>query len=437
MAPVTIQVEQLSKHYTIHEGRVRPTTLREYLARGVKRLAGAGRPNDRKRTFRALQNVSFQVTQGEAVGLIGRNGAGKSTLLKILSRITEPTNGSVEICGRVGALLEVGTGFHGDLTGQENIYLNGAILGMKKREIDRKRDDIVAFAEVERFIHTPVKHYSSGMHMRLAFAVAAYLQPEILLVDEVLAVGDAEFQKKCLRKMGDLAREGRTVIFVSHNMGTISQLCERAIWIQEGRIQCDGPAAAVISSYLSSSSMGQSSWQNPYCSGIENEQFSFESVRILSPKNEPVTVVQYQQPFYCEIVYRVCRPQQHVSIVCAIHDAIGTRLWASWDSDQRDWENGDVKEAGYYRAVCPIPPRILRPGVYYVTIFARHAKKNSSPDTWWDLAEHEHVVAFEISEAGYDLFHRGGAITPLLDWEVKPGAGPPVEPPASDLSRSA
>ena len=204
----------------------------------------------RRSDFWALKDVSFEVPPGEVLGVVGRNGAGKSTLLKVLSRITEPTTGRVELRGRVGSLLEVGTGFHPELTGRENIYLNGAILGMKRREIARKFDEIVAFAEVEQFLDTPVKRYSSGMYMRLAFAVAAHLEPEILLVDEVLAVGDAEFQKKCLGKMGDVAGEGRTVLFVSHNMGAVQTVCRRALLLDHGRVKMIGPAEEVVAEYL-------------------------------------------------------------------------------------------------------------------------------------------------------------------------------------------
>ena len=198
----------------------------------------------------ALRDVSFEVKRGEVVGIIGRNGAGKSTLLKILSRITEPTAGSAKIHGRVGSLLEVGTGFHPELTGRENIYLNGAILGMRRAEIERKFDEIVAFAEIERFLDTPVKRYSSGMYVRLAFAVAAHLEPEILLVDEVLAVGDAQFQKKCLGKMGDVAKEGRTVLFVSHNMVAVQTLCQRAFWLDSGQLKAQGEVGTIVTTYL-------------------------------------------------------------------------------------------------------------------------------------------------------------------------------------------
>lgn len=257
MDGVAIRVERLGKQYRIGSRQAPYTTLRESISNAFvapfrKRPLGDRRGSNGERgdTIWALQDVSFEVRQGEVIGVIGRNGAGKSTLLKILSRITEPTTGQVTIYGRVGSLLEVGTGFHSELTGRENIYLSGAILGMGRAEIRRKFDEIVAFSEVERFVDTPVKHYSSGMYLRLAFAVAAHLEPEILLVDEVLAVGDASFQKKCLGKMGDVAKQGRTVLFVSHNMGAISSICEKGIVLDAGRILFAGSITDAVSLYL-------------------------------------------------------------------------------------------------------------------------------------------------------------------------------------------
>ena len=251
MSDIAIRVENLSKQYKIGVAKYRHDTLRDQLADGLKVLFRRnGRPHPGKDTIWALKDVSFEVREGEVVGIIGRNGAGKSTLLKILSRITEPTSGYAKIHGRVGSLLEVGTGFHPELTGRENIYLNGAILGMKKAEIERKFDEIVAFAEMEKFIDTPVKRYSSGMYVRLAFAVAAHLEPEILVVDEVLAVGDAAFQKKCLGKMHNVAREGRTVLFVSHNLGAVTQLCTSALLLCQGRLVAEGPTKEIIDQYL-------------------------------------------------------------------------------------------------------------------------------------------------------------------------------------------
>lgn len=257
MGDVVIKTEKLGKLYRIGQ-RERYTTLRDLIVRSFSapfrwfsRNYQFQVPEPQSQPFIwALKNVSFEVKRGEVIGIIGRNGAGKSTLLKILARITEPTEGYAEVRGRVGSLLEVGTGFHPELTGRENIYLSGAILGMKKKEIDKKFDEIVAFAEMEKFIDTPVKYYSSGMYVRLAFAVAAHLDPEILLVDEVLAVGDAAFQKKCLGKMGDVAKEGRTVLFVSHNMAAIENLCSKAFLLDGGHIICSGDVHTVVQTYL-------------------------------------------------------------------------------------------------------------------------------------------------------------------------------------------
>ncbi len=259
MSDIAIRVENLSKRYRIGAKQEAYRTLREAMmsavsapARQLRAFAGRSGAAAGPQEFWALNDVSFEVKRGEVVGIIGRNGAGKSTLLKILSRITEPTSGSVDIYGRVGSLLEVGTGFHPELTGRENIYLNGAILGMKRDEIARQFDAIVEFAEIEKFVDTPVKHYSSGMYLRLAFAVAAHLEPEILLVDEVLAVGDAAFQKKCLGKMGAVAKEGRTVLFVSHDLGAIQSLCRRSLLLNGGEIMADGPTEQVVYNYIAS-----------------------------------------------------------------------------------------------------------------------------------------------------------------------------------------
>ncbi|MBI5672781.1 MAG: ABC transporter ATP-binding protein, partial [Nitrospirae bacterium] len=260
MGDIAIRVEEIGKRYRIGKAE-KYKTLRDTLASAftapflkVGRVLRGEAADDTGLDDQiwALQGISFEVRQGEVIGVIGGNGAGKSTLLKILSRITEPTTGFAEIHGRVGSLLEVGTGFHQELTGRENTYLNGAILGMNKKEIDGKFDEIVAFSEVGKFIDTPVKHYSSGMYLRLAFAVAAHLEPEILIVDEVLAVGDAGFQQKCLGKMGAVAKEGRTVLFVSHNMGAITQLCGRAVQLEKGRLKRSGSAGEVVAAYLSS-----------------------------------------------------------------------------------------------------------------------------------------------------------------------------------------
>src|SRR5271154_613321 len=248
MSETVILAEGLGKRYQVGE-RERYFALRDVLTRAVKAPFRRGRQRRPADHLWALRDVSLEIVQGEVIGLIGRNGAGKTTLLKILSRITRPTEGYAEMHGRVGSLLEVGTGFHPELTGRENVYLSGAILGMSKREINQKFGAIVAFAEVERFLETPLKHFSTGMQMRLAFAVAAHLEPEILLVDEVLAVGDLEFQRKCLGKMQEVSKTGRTIVFVSHQMNQIRRLCERAVWVDGGRLKCDGVAQEIVNEY--------------------------------------------------------------------------------------------------------------------------------------------------------------------------------------------
>ncbi len=304
MPEAAIRAEGLSKLYRIGEARSYKT-LREVVA-GAARAPFRRAKKPGHETIWALKDVSFEVAPGEVVGIIGRNGAGKSTLLKILSRITEPTTGRIEICGRVGSLLEVGTGFHSELTGRENIYLNGAILGMKRVEIARKFDEIVAFAEVEKFIDTPVKHYSSGMYLRLAFAVAAHLEPEILLVDEVLAVGDASFQKKCLGKMDEVAQRGRTVLFVSHNMPSVTRLCPRAILLDDGRVIVDGPSPRVAHTYLGSG-LGASSrreWPN-LGTAPGNEVVRLRAVRVVLQDNAVVEAVDIRRPVGIQMEYDV------------------------------------------------------------------------------------------------------------------------------------
>lgn len=283
MSDAIIRVENLGKRYRIgvrEQQAAESETLRQKFVRTVQApfeyLREVTRPPTEQEVLWALRDVSFEVREGETLGLIGRNGAGKSTLLKILSRITEPTEGRAILNGRMGSLLEVGTGFHPDLTGRENVYMNGAILGMKRSEINRKFDEIVAFSEVEKFIDTPVKRYSSGMHVRLAFAVAAHLEPEILIVDEVLSVGDASFQRKCLGKMGEVASHGRTVIFVSHNLGSVQALCESAIWMQNGMMREYGPSDQVIANYLDAVE-----WSQPENSVIVSPDGMFEVTRVI------------------------------------------------------------------------------------------------------------------------------------------------------------
>ena len=317
MSNVAIRVSHLSKQFRIGARRAKYNTLRETLSQAASRSVnwtrslGQGRTSRKENIFWALKDVSFDVTPGQVVGIVGRNGAGKSTLLKILSRISDPTGGYAEMYGRTGALLEVGTGFHPELTGRENIYLNGAILGMTRSEIDKNFDEIVAFAEVEEFIDTAVKHYSSGMYLRLAFAVAAQLEPEILLMDEVLAVGDSAFQKKCLGKMSSVARHGRTVLFVSHNMGAVKDLCSRAIWLDNGVIAADGDVDSVVRSYLNAMAEGEFQFVN------EDYQFSVMQVLLRNSSGEVARQFGPGEDLTVDVVFdaRKTIPKPYVQLV--------------------------------------------------------------------------------------------------------------------------
>jgi lipopolysaccharide transport system ATP-binding protein len=334
--------------------------------RGLSRLVNprsAGNHPQSSNTIWALKDVSFEIKRGEVVGIIGRNGAGKSTLLKILSRITEPTEGTAEIHGRVGSLLEVGTGFHPELTGRENIYLNAAILGMKKAEIERKFDEIVAFAEVEKFIDTPVKHYSSGMHVRLAFAVAAYLEPEILLVDEVLAVGDAGFQKKCLGKMGDVARQGRTVLFVSHNMAAINRLCSRAIWLQDGQLRRAGATTEIVGCYLAEGAdiAAQVSFERR-----SNAIVQYKSVCVTDSKGNVSQYIPDDQEFAIELEIEAYEATSDVYFGMILQNSEGVNVLFA---DSRDVEQSlpSTLHSGRYASCLRFPP-IFVPGRYTVVL---------------------------------------------------------------------
>ena len=332
MSDTIIQVENLSKKYILghqQEGSSSYKSLRETIANGVGSLfKGRSEARAAQEEFWALKDVSFEIKQGDRVGIIGRNGAGKSTLLKVLSRITEPTNGSIRIKGRVASLLEVGTGFHPELTGRENIFLNGAILGMSKVEITRKFDEIVAFAEVEKFLDTPVKRYSSGMYVRLAFAVAAHLEPEILIVDEVLAVGDAQFQKKCLSKMEDVGKEGRTVLFVSHNIGAISSLCNQGVYLQQGQVKCVGLVDDVVHDYMMALYKG-----NSYPAGVlykndkvDHSKFQVAEVSVLDKKNHLLPIIKTWDYLRIRVRYYAPRPVVFGAVVLEILTFTGNKL---------------------------------------------------------------------------------------------------------------
>jgi ABC-type polysaccharide/polyol phosphate transport system ATPase subunit len=348
MTESAIHVEGLGKRYRVGE-RERYFALRDVITRAFTAPFSRSGPRKPKDFLWALRDVSLDVKRGEVVGLIGRNGAGKTTLLKLLARITRPTTGFAEIHGRVGSLLEVGTGFHPELTGRENIYLSGAILGMRKREIERKKDAIVAFAEVERFLDTPLKHYSTGMQMRLAFAVAAHLEPEILLVDEVLAVGDIEFQKKCLGKMQDISKSGRTIVFVSHQMGQMRRLCERVIWIDGGQIREEGPTGKVIAAYESASLQPDAS--------LLGDDRCFLGWSVCG-HGHAVTDDMRDVTFHFHLRLREAVTQGHFGI--AILSDSGT-VMAGWGFD-----NIDIP-AGAQEVTLRVPGLPLRPAAYSLT----------------------------------------------------------------------
>jgi len=360
-----IRVDHLSKRYLLGE-RARYRTLREALVEAARAPFRARRAVPRE-TLWALRDVSFEVRRGEVIGVIGRNGAGKSTLLKILSRITEPTSGSAELRGRVGSLLEVGTGFHSELTGRENILLSGAILGMRRAEIERKFDEIVAFAEVERFIDTPVKHYSSGMYLRLAFAVAAHLEPEILLVDEVLAVGDAAFQKRCLGKMSSVASAGRTVLFVSHNMAAIEGLCSRAILLAGGALAADDRPRQVIRSYLESGAAprGGTTTLLEHQGRRPGSEVVLRDVTLLCEGVESSTIHMGGE---LTVIVRFARAEDitNLRLGVAIEDITGQRLMNFSPSNQAPDLFPPRVTKGEVR--CRIPQLRLLPGLYAVTL---------------------------------------------------------------------
>jgi len=394
MSNIAIRVENLSKRYRIGQyvgSGAQYKTLRESLTNAVSaplrwlRQTGDGRrktdapsPASRPRSsvpgqpstdgfIWALRDVSFEVKQGEVLGIIGRNGAGKSTLLKVLSRITEPTEGGAELKGRVGSLLEVGTGFHPELTGRENIYLSGAILGMTRKEIDRKFDEIVDFSGVEKFIDTPVKRYSSGMRVRLGFAVAAHLEPEILLIDEVLAVGDVAFQKKCLGKMGDVAREGRTVLFVSHNMGAVQQLCTRAILLNEGTVLLDDLPRTVVGEYLTIGlrQTGERVWPDMN-QAPGDEVARLRAVRVLDRHGKVCTNFDVRDPVSIEMEYWVLRNPECLNVSFYFHNERGEIIFISRNAST-DSPPGDRKQSvGLYRSTCHIPPDFLNDRQVYV-----------------------------------------------------------------------
>jgi lipopolysaccharide transport system ATP-binding protein len=362
MSNLAIRAANLSKSFQIGAQQARYSTLRDgaaaRTAAGVRWLRGGPKTteSDEERTFWALRDVSFEIERGETVGVIGRNGAGKSTLLKVLSRITEPTSGYAELSGRVGSLLEVGTGFHLELSGRENIYLNGAILGMKRTEIMRKFDEIVEFAEVGKFIDTAVKHYSSGMYLRLAFSVAAHLEPEVLLVDEVLAVGDAVFQQRCLGKMSDVAAEGRTVVFVSHNLGAVKELCRSSIVLNAGSVQFRGPVADGLGVYTRG-------LLTPDESAAERGGWS--ETRIGDTLGPEGATISGGEPIHAHAWLHLARDLHAGNLFCIIEDGLGHTI-VHQRVDATTVQGGDGLRSGRYAVHVEFPALWLTPGVYTV-----------------------------------------------------------------------
>jgi lipopolysaccharide transport system ATP-binding protein len=416
--PVAIDARGLSKQYQLGEFQAAYGTLRESLVHAGRRIVGKEHRTEVQELW-ALDDVSFRVDEGEVLGVIGRNGAGKSTLLKVLTRITTPTRGQVEIRGRVGSLLEVGTGFHPELTGRENIYLNGAILGMKRREIQQKLPDMIEFSGVEGFLDTPVKRYSSGMYVRLAFSVAAHLEPEILLVDEVLAVGDAEFQARCLGRMEDFGATGRTVLFVSHNMQAVSQLCDRVILMEHGRIARDGPSADVVAHYLQTSAGAGSSrtWDDLEAPG--DDLVRLRSVRIVDRDGETVDYVDVRDPVGIEMRFRVLRDGPPAVVPKLKLVAEGRVAFNAMDVDPR-WS--EPSRPGEYVATAWIPGNLLNEGLMSVDAAVCSIR---SPKLHHHVSVHE-AVSFHVQDPAEGDSARGsfkgqwrGVVRPLLEWSAE------------------
>jgi len=427
MRPI-INIENVGKQYRVaSERRAAYATLRDALVgafdRSVKRLTGrAERAEDE--TFWALRGIDLDIHPGERLGIVGCNGAGKSTLLKILSRITEPSEGRVRLYGRVGSLLEVGTGFHGELTGRENIYLNGAILGMKHAEIERNFDEIVAFAEIDRFLNTPVKRYSTGMYMRLAFAVAAHLQPEILIVDEVLAVGDAAFQKKCLGKMSQVSRDGRTVIFVSHNMGAVQSLCSRVLWLAGGRVVQEGEPSRVISDYLKTTltTMNQQTWSDPK-TAPGNERVRMHRAAVVPANGALQDHFTVRTPLRVEFEYWNLVPGAQLNLSVIVRTEEGVPIFSTSSFREADW-HGKPFPAGLFRSSFDIPADLLNDGTHRVLLEIRKNER--------DLVFHmEDILVFDVLDAVEERtvwFGKWiGAVRPTFEWQTGMIEEPAIE----------
>jgi lipopolysaccharide transport system ATP-binding protein len=424
MSSSIISAENLSKKYFIGRSRDASDGIRHILESVIRspfKWLKARRDSASEEEFWALDDVSFEIKRGQVIGIIGRNGAGKSTLLKILSRITKPTSGRVRLNGRVASLLEVGTGFHPELTGRENIFLNGAILGMKKAEIVRKFDEIVAFSEVEKYLDTPVKRYSSGMYVRLAFAVAAHLEPEILIVDEVLAVGDSAFQKKCLGKMEDVSRgEGRTVLFVSHNMAMVTRLCSHSMLLEKGRLMMMDSTETVVSSYLSNGGEveAERTWSDDEGRPGDNK-VRLLSVRAIDAEGKVAGTVDIRRPVCIEIQYEVLQALPHLRVGFRLLTSEGTEVFSSADTANADWRHRP-RGVGRYMSRCTIPGNLLNEGLYMITV------GGDIPFVEGFFVE-ECVIRFGVEQTGgpgsHDPEKWPGVICPQLNWEIEISKG--------------
>jgi len=433
MSDTVIKVECLSKSYFIgHQSQERYTALRDVIANQARNIGrrllhpfksseGGLITADQTEEFWALKDVSFEIKRGDRVGIIGRNGAGKSTLLKILSRITEPTEGRIEIEGRVASLLEVGTGFHPELTGRENIFLNGAILGMTRAEIKRKFDEIVAFAEIEKFLDTPVKRYSSGMYVRLAFAVAAHLEPEILVIDEVLAVGDAQFQKKCLGRMGDVAEEGKTILFVSHNMNAVERLCNQLFWIEGGKLagKYDDVRTGIMAYIKMGSEQGNSSiWKNNG-SAYQNDYFIPERFEIISrgPGVSSFDNISNQYPILVSIQGVIKQVDPALNIGIGVYREDGSLIFMSFTTDnaEEEWPHFSV---GFVKLKVELPNRWLNEGNYRIELLAslHYRQWLLEPDK--NAPNINFTIQGGLSDSPYWDHKRPGILAPVFHWSL-------------------
>ena len=423
MTRYSVEVNHLSKRYRIGVSTKQYNTLRETITGLIHNpKERIYQKMDENNSFWALKDVNFTVEEGKAIGIIGRNGAGKSTLLKILSRVTEPTEGTALIRGRVGSLLEVGTGFHPELTGRENIYLNGAILGMKRSEIEKKMDEIIAFSEVEKFVDTPVKRYSSGMYLRLAFAVAAHLDPEILVVDEVLAVGDAEFQRKCLGKMSDVANQGRTVLFVSHNMSAIMRLTEQTVVLERGKVVMHAPTSEAVDYYLSQgfSQEGQHEWKEDE---FEKNPAPFHplKIRIVNDAGVVSDTVRSTEPCHIEFEYSLDEDITGLRVGLYIISTRGEFVLTSFDVDDAEkFETYSTRKAGTYISRCTIPGDFLNEGRFVIGVNASIFKIRT-------YFHDEQALIFNVNGTGAPGTQwpepRTGLIRPRLYWEIESKGG--------------